>query len=275
MKLIKRALCFIGIHDMRTIAEWSHTDCGRGANSGWFVNECSKCGTRRRWFTGPMPPIPDQPNKSRKSEGRTNSNDSYQVLNGDDSFMKSAIWRRGSPQFDGDLPLEINELWYCGKWYLHKSKEWPVEDEAMFDPFECDMWGRGEDSGLIDGLIPAYKKEGWVGLYKIARWIPPSSPFYDGAPWDDGKKVDLKLVKVIPESELELHTFFRPEALAERFHNYYEKLAPKYSYKTRDDSAVPWDDVPRDNKRLMIATCEQIAGDYKAILDKCNGADDG
>jgi len=51
---------------------------------------------------------------------------------------------------------------------------------------------------------------------------------------------------------------YTPEKLAERFHTLYEKLAPKYGYKTRDESAVPWEDVPEKNKQLMIRVCQYI-----------------
>jgi oligoendopeptidase F len=48
------------------------------------------------------------------------------------------------------------------------------------------------------------------------------------------------------------------EELAELFHATYERLAPEYAYKTREASAVPWSDVPENNKRLMIAVCAEI-----------------
>lgn len=48
------------------------------------------------------------------------------------------------------------------------------------------------------------------------------------------------------------------ETLAKRFHETYEKLAPKFGYKTREASAVPWEDVPKTNKELMIAVADEI-----------------
>jgi hypothetical protein len=48
------------------------------------------------------------------------------------------------------------------------------------------------------------------------------------------------------------------EELARFFHETYERLSPQYEYETREDSAVPWDEVPEDNKRLMIATCAEV-----------------
>ena len=49
-----------------------------------------------------------------------------------------------------------------------------------------------------------------------------------------------------------------PEGLAETFHQIYERLAPDYGYKTRQESAVEWKDVPVDNKALMTAVCAEI-----------------
>jgi hypothetical protein len=49
-----------------------------------------------------------------------------------------------------------------------------------------------------------------------------------------------------------------PEALAQRFHETYERLAPSYGYETREASAKPWAEVPEQNRRLMIAVCTEI-----------------
>lgn len=49
-----------------------------------------------------------------------------------------------------------------------------------------------------------------------------------------------------------------PEELAQTFHEIYERLAPNFNYKTREASAVPWEDVPENNKRLMIAVCKEL-----------------
>jgi hypothetical protein len=47
----------------------------------------------------------------------------------------------------------------------------------------------------------------------------------------------------------------QPEKLARLFHETYERLAPEYGYKTRE---VPWDDVPAQNKSLMIAVAAHV-----------------
>lgn len=49
--------------------------------------------------------------------------------------------------------------------------------------------------------------------------------------------------------------------IAKAFHETYERLAPKYNYRTRDASAVPWEEVPEENKMLMVG----VVGD---LLDK-------
>jgi hypothetical protein len=46
--------------------------------------------------------------------------------------------------------------------------------------------------------------------------------------------------------------------LAHEFHELYEYFAPTFSYKTREASAVPWEDVPHANKALMTAVCSEI-----------------
>jgi hypothetical protein len=49
-----------------------------------------------------------------------------------------------------------------------------------------------------------------------------------------------------------------PEALAQRFHEAYERLAPSFGYATREASAKPWVEVPENNRRLMTAVCAEI-----------------
>jgi hypothetical protein len=59
--------------------------------------------------------------------------------------------------------------------------------------------------------------------------------------------------------KLELdRTAVSPEALARYFHEEYERLAPDYGYETRKESAVPWIQVPENNRELMIAVAASI-----------------
>jgi hypothetical protein len=46
--------------------------------------------------------------------------------------------------------------------------------------------------------------------------------------------------------------------IARLFHEAYERLAPQFGYETRRQSAVPWDEVPENNRRLMIATVSEV-----------------
>lgn len=48
------------------------------------------------------------------------------------------------------------------------------------------------------------------------------------------------------------------EAVARRFHEAYERLAPDFGYRTREASAKPWDEVPEQNRALMIAVCAEL-----------------
>lgn len=50
------------------------------------------------------------------------------------------------------------------------------------------------------------------------------------------------------------------EYWAKRFHETYERLAPDFGYETRKESAKPWEDVPEQNKRLMIAVAGEVLG---------------
>jgi hypothetical protein len=48
------------------------------------------------------------------------------------------------------------------------------------------------------------------------------------------------------------------EHIAAQFHAAYERLAPGHGYKTREASAVPWEEVPEANKNLMIAVAQDL-----------------
>lgn len=50
----------------------------------------------------------------------------------------------------------------------------------------------------------------------------------------------------------------KAERLAKAFHEAYERLAPDYSYTTREASAKPWEEVPENNKKLMIAVVQEL-----------------
>ena len=52
----------------------------------------------------------------------------------------------------------------------------------------------------------------------------------------------------------------RAEQLAKLFHETYEALAPKFGYETREASRKPWEDVPEQNRKLMIAVCSRLLG---------------
>lgn len=50
----------------------------------------------------------------------------------------------------------------------------------------------------------------------------------------------------------------RADQIARAFHEAYEALAPAFGYRTRSESAVPWDVVPEGNKGLMRATVTHL-----------------
>jgi hypothetical protein len=72
-----------------------------------------------------------------------------------------------------------------------------------------------------------------------------------------------------------------PEDLAKLFHETYERLAPNFSYHTRKASAVPWDDVPPNNKGLMVAVAKEVQEQFinqqiKSVFDELESElDDG
>jgi hypothetical protein len=60
------------------------------------------------------------------------------------------------------------------------------------------------------------------------------------------------------------------EGVARLFHETYERLAPQFSYETRKASAVPWEQVPENNRNLMIA----VAAEVRAAISTCVSSTD-
>lgn len=56
------------------------------------------------------------------------------------------------------------------------------------------------------------------------------------------------------------------ERTARLFHETYEELAPRFGYRTREESAVEWEDVPEDNRKLMYATVELVLLNIEASM---------
>lgn len=48
------------------------------------------------------------------------------------------------------------------------------------------------------------------------------------------------------------------EHIAREFHFTYEDTAPIYAYKTRAETRTHWDDLPTNNRELMIRTVKKL-----------------
>lgn len=69
--------------------------------------------------------------------------------------------------------------------------------------------------------------------------------------------------------EYRISTAIDPEDLARSFHEAYERLAPDHGYSTREESRLPWADVPEPNRSLMIAVCEEIGPLFRSTVHEC------
>ena len=117
---------------------------------------------------------------------------------------------------DTRFPKEVKGYWYCGEWYLHLSDlhdkglydmkrmnsdpaivETPARDKVCFNHCRCGFTTFGDSSELIDGLIPAIRVDDKIGLYKQVGRQYCENNFYDGAPWDNGMKIDLEFVRTV------------------------------------------------------------------------------
>jgi hypothetical protein len=51
------------------------------------------------------------------------------------------------------------------------------------------------------------------------------------------------------------------EATARAFHECYERRAPVHGWETQERSRKAWDDVPEENRSLMIAVAQELLDD--------------
>lgn len=108
------------------------------------------------------------------------------------------------------MPAEIKDWWYCGEWYMHgnKDKSPPYEGEFMIDPWRPSGVGCMFSNWDYDiDEVPGITINGFVGMYKVTGNRPPTNVWYDGAPWDNGYKIDLELSRVIPVEEIDLENW--------------------------------------------------------------------
>ena len=71
----------------------------------------------------------------------------------------------------------------------------------------------------------------------------------------DGSSTDL----VLADCKAEIERLSKPisaVAMAEQFHEAYERLAPEYGYVTREETKIFNPDSP--NGQLMIAVCSEV-----------------
>ena len=64
------------------------------------------------------------------------------------------------------------------------------------------------------------------------------------------------------------------DRLARLFHETYERYAPDFGYETRKDSAVPWEDVPQQNKDLMVAVADHVLDQVLTLIGTYVDGDD-
>jgi hypothetical protein len=63
-----------------------------------------------------------------------------------------------------------------------------------------------------------------------------------------------------PNGRISVPREYVNEELAHRFHDTHERLAESFHLESRKASAVPWDEVPAENRALMVATVSEAMG---------------
>lgn len=78
---------------------------------------------------------------------------------------------------------------------------------------------------------------------------------------EDANALEVALFKIVWDRDVARglkYTLTDTDNWAKDFHDTYERIAPQFGYKTRKESAVPWNEVPQPNRNLMIAVCAEV-----------------
>jgi hypothetical protein len=123
-------------------------------------------------------------------------------------LQKLILKVKGVPK---SFPLTVERFWHTGKWYMYRSDlndkglesrsdyvPFPIDGMFMFNPFKCGI-RTNDKSGLIKGLVPAFKEGNKIGLYRVDRVYKTGGD--DRLYWDDGYYTDLTLVDIITSSK--------------------------------------------------------------------------
>jgi len=94
------------------------------------------------------------------------------------------------------------------------------------------------------------------------------SPIPDWSVNERAEEALVALSRVQAASEQTEKALADPERVARLFHESYERLAPQFAYRTRQASAVPFDDVPENNRNLMIAAAGEVCKELTVLRDK-------
>jgi hypothetical protein len=88
----------------------------------------------------------------------------------------------------------------AGGEYRGAHYRWPREGVFIFNPHETIFKKRG----LVDGLVPAFRRGDYVGLYRCEKtyYGQGMGSHSDWASWDDGKKTDWTLVRIVNQMEV-------------------------------------------------------------------------
>lgn len=73
--------------------------------------------------------------------------------------------------------------------------------------------------------------------------------------------VHLRPSRKGPPSDVVMEHSDAAEHIARAFHTAYERLAPRFGYRTRAASAVPWEEVAENLRGLMAAVVLDLLGD--------------
>lgn len=131
----------------------------------------------------------------------------------------------------------------------------------------------GYAEGYNDGKAGRQFGEGRSGRRLADRW-PTIAAVLDAAEaltrtsgsgdWGDAWEDLEDAVRVYREAsapsspDTPRSTVMDAETLARLFHETYEELAPSHGWETQERSRKVWEEVPAENKSLMIAVAERV-----------------
>lgn len=186
--------------------------------------------------------------------------------------LEVTVYQPGDPTpFDDEPGVRARSVVEWGKGHpLRQIDPYGLTDEQRALVMELGEPGRvlldllaSERNGLrylVRRVVPGPDESRLAELHAAAAEREQTMPDYADPPAEAAERGDVvdAMAPLQATSAAWRGDGGYAEDIARHFHYVYERLAPANGYETRKETAKPWEDVPANNKALMIATVDDL-----------------